>query len=282
MKNLFLLIPLLLCSTAIADHPLHVAIVFDDSYSMNTIISTGGHTRMDVAKKALTSVIEKLPEDTHIGVLLLNDNWNHWAVPISKLNKPETIRIINDIQAKGGTPLGGCTSAAAKKILELRKTNPYSRYRLLIVTDGEADGAEGGLIDRCVPEIMQQGIAIDAIGLDMSQGHSLATKVSNYRPAQNVETLIAAISQTFAEISSDNPDFSILEGFPDDVANKIIPEMARVDTTHVSVATEAAQDTSVQSTNAPDAFFTLGSIFLIGFLSFIFVIFATIAFKALS
>ena len=249
MKNLLLLIPLFICSTVIAeDNPLHVAIVFDDSYSMDGPISGGYESRISVAKKALVSVVEQLPNDAHVGIILLNEG-NHWAVPVGKVNKSEMISTIKSIRAKGGTPLGTCTERASKKLMELKAKKPYSRFRLLIVTDGEADSTEGGLINRCIPEIIQKGVAIDAIGLDMAQDHSLATQVNNYRPAQDVETLVKAILQTFAEISSDNPDFAILEGFPDDLAFKVIPEIARFDVK----AENVQEDTSAQSTsNAAD------------------------------
>lgn len=245
MKNWVLLILFCFCSTVVAeDNPLHVAIVFDDSGSMDTRMSGG--SRIEVAKKALTSVVEQLPNDTHVGIVLLNGDWKNWAVPIGKVNKPEMINTINHLRTRGGTPLGGCTDAAAKRLLELKTKKPYSRYRLLIVTDGEA--SDGNLINQCVPEIIQKGIAIDTIGLDMAQGHSLATKVNNYRAAQDVETLTKAILQTFAEINSDNPDFAMLEGFPDDLAFKIVPEIARFD-----VKAEAEKASNVGSSAAPAA-----------------------------
>ena len=115
----------------------------------------------------------------------------------------------NDTQLEGAIDNQGGWRHAARRVYENRcgrsvgspeKTTWYGTYRLLVVTDGEANDAN--LVEGYTPDIISRGITIDAIGVEMESRHTLATKVHSYRSADDPESLRQAINEVFAEVSS--------------------------------------------------------------------------------
>lgn len=209
-----------------------VVIVFDDSGSMDDPMTSTGERRIDTAKRALTNVLDKLPEDTKVGVLALNSqvNGSSWIVPLGRIDESEWRGDVASLEAVGGTPLGEYLKTGANALLEARDEQIYGEYRLLVVTDGEAN--DPAFVDGIIPQILGRGITIDAIGVDMQSDHSLATKVNSYRRADDDTSLQEAISQVFAETSTDDQDasddFSMLEGLPDGFAEQAIAALTEV------------------------------------------------------
>ena len=104
---------------------------------------------------------------------------------------------------------------AADALLQRRSEQHYGTYRLLVVTDGEANDMD--MLETYLPDILSRGITVDVIGVDMARQHSLATQVHSYREADNPQSLTAAIEEVFAESSDDSDagesDFELLQGF---------------------------------------------------------------------
>jgi len=206
-----------------------VVIVFDDSGSMNTNLRSGGMTRMDAAKKALTGVIQQLPADTNLGLVRLNSNWSpdQWTIPLGPLNKPFALQKVGELGPNGGTPLGGCMKAGTDGLLAFREKQHYGTFRLLVVTDGEA--GDSNLVEAYLPDILSRGIVVDAIGVDMADDHSLATKVHHYRRGDDPNSLEQAIAATFAETSANDgalEDFAILSAIPEGAAGAYLKALA--------------------------------------------------------
>lgn len=223
MKNLICAILLTFAMPVMAGQ--NVVIVFDDSGSMgNALRSNNSITRMEAAKTALIEVVSKLPDDTNLGVVLLNGDWGNWKIPFETLNKQNAISKIQSIEPTGSTPLGGCMKAGADVLMQNREKQRYGIYKLLIVTDGEAD--DKNLVDLYTPDIVSRGLTVDVIGVDMKSTHTLATKVNNYRKADDPNSLKVAIAATFAETSGDDKssseDFSIISAIPEDMAPKLL------------------------------------------------------------
>ncbi|GIW97247.1 MAG: hypothetical protein KatS3mg111_0580 [Pirellulaceae bacterium] len=201
-----------------------VVIVLDDSGSMDETMRTerGRIRKIDAAKEALRDVVVKLPEDTQVGVLALNTeiDGSPWIAPIGPVSRTALLRQLDRIDASGGTPLGQAMKEAADALLQLREKQVYGLYRLLIVTDGEANDQH--LVDGYLPDILGRGIVVDVIGVDMRADHSLATQVHSYRRADDRQSLSQAISEVLAETPDDDAaaesDFELLQGFPDEVA----------------------------------------------------------------
>lgn len=211
----------------------NIVIVLDDSGSMAERMQTknGRVRRIDAAKSALTSVLSRLPENTSVGVLTLNTrvDGSHWIVPLGPADPNVLQQNIQRIKAKGGTPLGQYLQKGADQLLQMRATQVYGDFRLLVVTDGEANDRR--LVEAYLPDILSRGIVIDVIGVDMQDDHSLAKRVHNYRRADDDNALEQAISQVFAETSADDQDiaaeFDMLASLPDEFAVQALEALAK-------------------------------------------------------
>jgi hypothetical protein len=117
--------------------------------------------------------------------------------------------------------------AGADALLAKRDKEHYGSYRLLVVTDGEANDSRK--VEQYLPDILARGITVDVIGVDMASAHSLATKVQNYRKADDPASLETAIQQVFAETAdgsdTSEEDFELAAAFPDDMAMEVITSL---------------------------------------------------------
>jgi len=205
----------------------NVVVVLDDSGSMRDWMSgTAQMAKMDAAKAALLTVLNQVPEEANVGVLLLNGRSmsGNWAYPLGPIDREALKTAVQRINADAGTPLGERIKDGADALLQARAKDHYGTYRLLVVTDGEA--TDGNLLDQHLPDILSRGIRVDVIGVDMPGNHSLATKVHNYRKADDPESLREAITEVFAESTgggdADESDFEIIAAIPDELAGEAL------------------------------------------------------------
>ena len=212
---------LLFATQAVAQQ--NVVIVLDDSGSMGESMRSNRRTRkIDAAKAALRTVLEQLPEDAQVGVIALNGPGDGWLLPLSQVDRSNIASVLGRIRAQGGTQLGKAMKVAADTLLDARTRQRYGTYKLLIVTDGEANDPE--LVDKYLPDIVARGLIVDVIGVDMSGNHSLSTKVQTYRRADDPSSLTQAISEVVLGETSDDSgdaseaDFEFLAGLPNEVA----------------------------------------------------------------
>ncbi len=216
----------LLTSTALAGQK--IVVVVDDSGSMADRMRFEPVRKMEAAKKALRVVLERLPEDAEVGVLALNRGW---LTPIKALDRQQLRRQVNSFRARGGTPLGMRMKEATDSLLEMRKKDPYGDFRLLVVTDGEA--SDQAVLDGVLPDIMSRNLVVDVIGVDMQSEHSLATEVTNYRRADDPQSLEAAIAESLAEsddsaVAGGESDFELLAALPVDIAPAVITSLTSI------------------------------------------------------
>lgn len=205
----------------------NTVIVLDASGSMNDPMRSVRITKMDAAKKAIAEVVSKIPETTNIGVVVFSNQLRQqpWIYPLAPKNNGRIVNAVNSVSPGGSTPLAEYMKAGADTLLVARTRNhEYGTYRLLVVTDGEADNTE--LMNQYAKDILTRGIKLDVIGVDMKGDHTLSKTAHTYRRADDLESLKKAISEVFAEIpsasSSGSTDFSLLEGLPDALAMEII------------------------------------------------------------
>ncbi len=197
-----------------ADYQDNVVIVLDASGSMKQNMRGTRTKKMDAAKDALKAVLKNVSPTTHIGLLVFSSKnlKNDWAYPLGPRDEQALIRAIELPIANRGTPLGEYIKIGADRLLEARQAQyGYGSYRLLIVTDGDANDPE--LVDRYTPDVLARGITMDVIGVDMGQDHTLATMAHSYRRANDPASLEQAIREVFAELSADSGDFSMEEAF---------------------------------------------------------------------
>ncbi len=223
------LLPALLAQEA-ADN---VVIVLDSSGSMGRPLPGANTDKMTAAKAALKQVLQSVPQSTHIGLLAFSAKGvdSDWVYPLGPRDDPKLMQAIERPMPGGGTPLGAYLKKGADRLLEQRaKQFGYGTFRLLVVTDGEAQDQE--LVDRHTPEIIARGITVDAIGVAMNQRHTLATRVHSYRSANDPASLKRAIAEVFGEIGASTDDvagagaFAELKPIPVEVAEAMIQALS--------------------------------------------------------
>jgi hypothetical protein len=211
----------------------NIVVLLDDSGSMaDRMRSDWGIRKIEAAQSALLTVLEQVPPDARVGVLALNGGGaDHWVIPLGRVDPDRLKSSLSVVRANGGTPLGEYMKVATDALLKLRERSRYGTYKLLIVTDGEANDQE--LVDGYLPDILSRGITIDVIGVDMRQDHSLATQVHTYRRADDPGSLQQALTQVvLGESTTDardagESDFEVLQGFPDEVASAALDALAK-------------------------------------------------------
>ena len=197
-----------ICSADDDIHKDNIVVILDASGSMQDKFS-GDRTKskMEAAKAALQEVLSKVPDDTHIGLLVFSgaNIRNEWVYPLGSKDTQKLIAAIHLPQPSGNTPLGKYIRIGANRLLDQReKQYNYGNYRLLVVTDGEASDADK--VKHYTPEILNRQIRIDVIGVDMKTDHMLANVVDSYRKADNPGELVAAVSQILAETGDTGTD----------------------------------------------------------------------------
>ncbi len=224
----------LLSTTALADEFYHnVVIVLDASGSMKNILPGTALDRMTAAKAAIKAVLQKVPQSTRIGLLVFSarEANNDWVYPLGPRRDTELMRALDAIEPAHDTPLGRYIKKGADRLLEERtKQYGYGTYRLLIVTDGEAQ--DQNLVDKYTPDVISRGITVDVIGVGMRTDHTLATKVHSYRRANDPAALNRAVADVFAEVSGPGKGvataetFEMLASIPNEVASAMIQALS--------------------------------------------------------
>lgn len=220
----------------------NVVILLDASGSMKKAMHAGSRTtRMVAAKAALKQVLATVPSDTQIGVLVFGaknirdyvkgDSSIGWAYALGPRDDAKLRKAIDLPIPKYKTPLGACIQDATDALSrQRRKQRGGGKYRLLIVTDGEADDPD--LVDRSVPSAVSEGITIDVIGVAMKRTHTLATQVHKYYRANDPSALKKAVAQVFAEVADSGTDaagvsaFDVIAPLPDRVAAAILSALS--------------------------------------------------------
>ena len=206
-----------------------VVIVLDGSGSMGESLGTGGQRKqkMMAASEALKTVLLQIPDSTHVGLLAFGQGAvGHWVYEIGPRDDARMTAAIDSVRPRGGTPLGLHMKLAADRLMKERaKQFGYGSYRMLVVTDGEANDAN--LVEKYTPESRGRGVTVDVIGVAMVKAHTLANKVHSYRGADDPAALTQALSEVFAEVSASSSgggavDFELLEGLPFEVAAAMV------------------------------------------------------------
>lgn len=254
---LFVLFILVWGQVGISDTDLHtdnIIVILDASGSMrDKFRADESKTKMDAAKTALKEVLAKVPEGTNIGLLVFSRNNVHdeWVYPLGPKDTERLMAAIDRPQPGGGTPLGKYMRVGANRLLEQReKQYNYGNYRLLIVTDGEAQ--DQGKVEQYTPEILNRQIRVDVIGVDMETYHNLAKDADSYRKADNPGELVAAVSQILAETGGTDTDtdgedaFEDIEPLSDAIARDLIKRITTPPSNNAIEITATVRTTPTQ------------------------------------
>ena len=214
-------------------HTENVVVLLDASGSMadpfsGTTQSGEKATKIRIAKQALETVITQLPQDINIGLLVFSvAHPDPWLYPLRAKDNGRFLSALAMVEAGGGTPLGQYMKLGADTLLAQRENQyNYGSYRLLVITDGEANNSPE-LVNTYTSAIIDRQIRIDVIGVDMAAEHTLATVVDSYQRADNPKQLIEAVTKILAETSTDDQttsdsDFELLQPLTDELAIGLI------------------------------------------------------------
>ena len=244
-----------ICSADDDIHKDNIVVILDASGSMQDKFS-GDQTKskMEAAKSALQEVLLKVPDDTHIGLLVFSgvNIQNEWVYPLGPKDTQRLIAAINLPQPSGNTPLGKYIRIGANRLLDQReKQYNYGNYRLLVVTDGEASDADK--VKHYTPEILNRQIRIDVIGVDMKTDHMLANVVDSYRKADNPGELVAAVSQILAETGDTGTDvggedaFEYIAPLSSEIAADLIQRLTTLPS-NTAITVKRAETTPTRTT----------------------------------
>lgn len=196
------------------DYQDNVVIVLDASGSMKDAMPGGRGNKMTAAKTALKTVLSQIPTTTQIGLLVFSARniTDPWVYPLGPRQDAALMAAIDRPDPYGNTPLGRYIKQGADRLLQERARQfGYGTYRLLVVTDGEAQDQD--LVDRYAPEVLARGITMDVIGVAMRQDHTLARKAHSYRRANDAASLQRAVAEVLAEVARPRTDTAQADAF---------------------------------------------------------------------
>lgn len=186
-----------------------VMVVLDSSGSMTARDAGGSGTRMDAAKRAVTSMVAGLPDQAQVGLTIYGAGTGSGGSekaagckdvrvvqPVATVNKPVLTRAVTAAKASGYTPIGHSLRVAAA---QLPKEGQRS---IVLVSDGE---------DTCAPpqpcevakELHKQGVDlhVHAIGfrVDAKARAQLACIAQNtggtYHDASDADSLLGVLGR---------------------------------------------------------------------------------------
>ena len=176
-------------------------VIFDGSGSMDE--RPGGECRgdqsftrkIDGAKWALQEFVKKVPANANLGLYVFDDDGREERVQLGQNNRDTFLAAVEEIQQGGGTPLAeAITFGTDRLVKQYAQQLGYGEYRLVVVTDGEADS-----IPRASEYAIAHNAAIYAIGLCIGERHPLREYAVSYRAADSMADLSRGLEETLAE-----------------------------------------------------------------------------------
>lgn len=184
----------------------NIVILLDTSGSMSEQMTTVRESKWNAAKKSLIAVVDQIPADTNVGLLLFNPE--DWKYDLGPVDRAGLIRAIQNAQItqRSGTPLGTYIKKGVDRLLEEReKAFGYGTYKLLVVTDGDPTNEPRGLVDKYLPDVLSRGITVECIGVSMARSSILKDKVHKYMSADDPDSLTQQIvASVQAEVATDD------------------------------------------------------------------------------
>ena len=155
-------------------------------------------SKIEGARWAVHAFLDKLPADVNIALFLFDTRGKREVVPLGTGNRDAFREQIDSIVPGGGTPLATSIVTGTEQMVEQYKEQlGYGEYRLVVITDGKADG-----IPEAASFANDWGMPIYAIGLCIDENHPLRQVALSYRAADSFEDLQQGLEETLAELPS--------------------------------------------------------------------------------
>ncbi len=172
-------------------------VVFDGSGSMQESKCAGNSRKIDVAKQAVKEFARNLKPEDNLGLLVFDSNGISERVALSNGDRAMFDQAIDNIYANSGTPLYQSMGIAFESLkVQMARQLNYGEYHLVVVTDGEANDGDNGLIE----QINRSPVIIHTIGFCIGSGHSLNQPgKTHYADAQSPEAVKKGLQDVLAE-----------------------------------------------------------------------------------
>lgn len=198
--------------TTIDPYPLrkNFYVIFDGSGSMNDQQCYGSGSKINVAKYALTSFAQLVPEDANLGLAIFSHNTIEEHVRLGTGNRDAFTSAVNSAAASGGTPLHSAIQTGYEKLTDQAiKQLGYGEYTLVVMTDGLASKGEDptGIVRSILG---RTPIEIHTLGFCIGENHSLNMPGRTvYKAANSQADLERGLEEVLAESETfDVSDFS--------------------------------------------------------------------------
>lgn len=167
--------------------------IFDGSGSMKE--QCAGKQKLLGAQQAVNVFMQRVPDDVALGLYVFDADGAREVVPLGEQAKDRFLQAVGEVRAGGGTPLASAILTGVDRLVEQYKRQlGYGDFRLVVVTDGEADS-----IPEAATYATRYRIPVYTIGLCMHGSHPLHEYSVSYRAADNYEDLARALEETVAE-----------------------------------------------------------------------------------
>lgn len=170
--------------------------VIDGSDSMKYRVDH--RNRLEVAKDAVRAFLKTIPDDANIGLFVFDAYGAREVVPLGINNRQPFLSKVEAIRYGNNTPLGEAVQTGSEALFKQRaKQLDYGEYRLIVVTDGEANG-EVSITDAAKYASDRQ-VPLYTIGLAMGRDHELRRYSVTYKAADSEEDLKSGLEEAIGE-----------------------------------------------------------------------------------
>lgn len=171
--------------------------VFDGSGSMQG-------RKIEEAKTAVKEMLKNIGDDVNLGLWVFDRYGNREVIALGAGNKQKFIEAIDAVKADEGTPLGSAIANGVEALAQQRaKQLDYGEYRLVVITDGEADWSDP--VEKGTKPAAVEQIPIYTIGFHTGSGHSLFKYSVFYKSANSLDELRKALEEVSAELDVFDP-----------------------------------------------------------------------------
>lgn len=178
-------------------------LVVDGSGSMAEVGCSDGRPKLDVAREALATFIDKLPPDANLGIYAFDKRGLGERLPLGPHSANRSAQVLDSLQAGGGTPLSRAILDGTQALtLQAQKQLGYGEYNLVVVTDGEASA--GYRPDQAIHQLLESTpIVLHTVGFCIDRDHSLNQPgYTLYKAANDPASLSAGLDDVLSEAPS--------------------------------------------------------------------------------
>jgi hypothetical protein len=160
-------------------------------------------SRLEGARWAVEQFLPLVPRDVNLGLWIFDSSGNRERVVLGPDNREQFLTEVQKTRADGNTPLTESIEQGVNRLVQQRdKQLGYGEFRLIVVTDGQANGRP---LPQAVAYARERHIPIYTIGLCLGEDHELRKYSVSYRAADSIQALKHGLEETLAETNVFDP-----------------------------------------------------------------------------